>query len=236
MQCVILAGGLGTRMRPLTDTTPKTLLPVRGRPFAYYQLHWLASQGVTEVVYSIGHQGQTIRQYWEREASPIPSLRYVDEGEQLRGTGGALSLARDRGVLQDRFLVIYGDSFLPVRFAPIWQAFQASGLPALMTVLRNRGRWDRSNARYQDGRVLLYNKGGGPDMEYIDYGLSAFLREALDGCGRQPFDLADLFQDLSFNGKLAGFEVDRRFYEIGSPAGLRDFEEYLEREEIIVTS
>src|SRR5579864_8911507 len=166
MQCVILAGGLGTRMRPLTDTTPKTLLPVRGRPFAYYQLQWLASQGVTEVVYSIGHRGEMIRQYWEREAPPIPSLRFVDEGEQLRGTGGALSLAREQGVLEERFLVVYGDSFLPVRFAPIWQAFQASGLPALMTVLHNRGLWDRSNASYQDGRVSLYNKAGGPDMEY----------------------------------------------------------------------
>jgi NDP-sugar pyrophosphorylase family protein len=105
-----------------------------------------------------------------------------------------------------------------------------------MTVLRNRGLWDRSNASYQDGRVLLYNKAGGPDMEYIDYGLSAFKREALDGYGRQAFDLADCFQDLSVNGQLAGFEVDRRFYEIGSPTGLRDFEEYLEREEFIVTS
>jgi len=236
MQCVILAGGLGTRMRPLTYTTPKTLLPVRGRPFAYYQVHWLASQGVTELVYSIGHRGEMIRRYWEREASPIPALRYVDEGEQLLGTGGALNLAWEQGVLQDRFLVIYGDSFLPVRFAPIWQAFQASGLPALMTVLRNRGRWDKSNASYQDGRVLLYNKAGGAGLEYIDYGLSAFRREVLDGRGRQAFDLADLFQDLSVKGKLAGFEVDRRFYEIGSPLGLRDFEQYLEREEFIVTS
>jgi NDP-sugar pyrophosphorylase family protein len=223
-------------MRPLTENTPKTLLPVRGRPFAYYQLHWLASQGVTQVVYSIGHRGEMIRRYWEQEASPIPSLCYVDEGEHLLGTGGALSLAREQGVLENRFLVIYGDSFLPVQFAPVWRAFEASGLPALMTVLRNQGRWDRSNASYQDGRVLRYNKAAGPDMEYIDYGLSAFRREVLDGCGRQAFDLAELFQELSVEGKLAGFEVDRRFYEIGSPAGLCDFEEYLEREEFIVTS
>ena len=105
MQCVILAGGLGTRMRPLTDTCPKTLLPVRGRPFAWHQLDWLARHGVTEVVYSIGHQGDKIRRFWETEASPIPSLRFVDEGEQLRGTGGALRLALDQGVLDDAFFV-----------------------------------------------------------------------------------------------------------------------------------
>jgi len=223
-------------MRPLTDATPKTLLPVRGRPFAYYQMHWLACQGVTEVVYSIGHCGEMIRRYWQQERSPVASLRYVDEGDQLRGTGGALRLARDQGVLDDRFFVIYGDSFLPVAFGPIWLAFEESGMPALMTVLRNCGRWDRSNARYQNGRVLLYDKAANPDMEYIDYGLSAFRREALDDCNRVAFDLTTVFHDLSIRGKLAGFEVDRRFYEIGSPDGMRDFEEYLEREEFIVTS
>ena len=236
MQCVILAGGLGTRMRPLTETIPKTLLPVRGRPFAYYQTRWLASQGVTEAVYSIGHCGAAIRRYWERETCPIPSLRYVDEGTELRGTGGALSLAFRQGVLEDRFLVIYGDSFLPVRFAPIWRAFEASGLPALMTVLHNQGRWDKSNAIYRDNRVLRYDKAGGDDMEYIDYGLSAIRRDALEGYDGQAYDLAKLFQRLSLQGRLAGFAVNRRFYEIGSPEGLQDFEQYLEREEFVVTS
>jgi NDP-sugar pyrophosphorylase family protein len=231
MQCVILAGGLGTRMRPLTDACPKTLLPVRGRPFAYHQLHWLAAQGVTDVVYSIGHQGQMIRQYWEQEPSPVPSLRYVDEGAQLRGTGGALRLASEQGVLQDSFLVIYGDSFLPVEFGPIWTAFQASGLPALMTVLRNENRWDRSNVIYEAGRVLLYDKAGAPGMQYIDYGLSCLRRDLFEDVTEEVFDLAALFGALSRQGRLAGFEVDHRFYEIGSPDGLSDLEQYLEARE-----
>src|ERR1700687_4983747 len=154
MQCVILAGGLGTRMRPLTDTCPKTLLPVCGHPFAYHQLHCLAAQGVTEVIYAIGHQGELIREYWLREQPPVPSICFVDEGVHLRGTGGAIHLALEQGVLEESFLVIYGDSFLPVDFAPIWQAFQSSGQPALMTVLRNEGRWDRSNAIYENAREI----------------------------------------------------------------------------------
>jgi N-acetyl-alpha-D-muramate 1-phosphate uridylyltransferase len=228
MQCVILAGGLGTRMRPLTETCPKTLLPVHGRPFAFYQLYWLASQGVTDVVYSIGHHGDMIRRYWESRLSPVPSIRYVDEGTDLRGTGGALRLARESGVLQESFFVIYGDSFLPVRFAPIWDAFRTSGMPALMTVLRNEGRWDRSNAVYRDGRVLLYDKKGHLAMHYVDYGLSALRRDILDGIKAEVFDLATLFHELSLRDQLAGFEVDQRFYEIGSPEGLHDFEQYLE--------
>ncbi len=231
MQCVILAGGLGTRMRPLTDHCPKTLLPVRGRPFAYHQLHWLAAQGVTEVVYAIGHQGQMIRRYWDSEPQPVGWIRYVDEGETLRGTGGALRLALEQGVLQESFLVIYGDSFLPIVFAPVWNAFLESGKPALMTVLRNEGRWDRSNAVYEDGRVVLYDKQGGAAMQYIDYGLSAMRRAVLEGVTAEKFDLADLFRDLSLQGKLAGFRVAERFYEVGSPAGLLALEAYLEARE-----
>jgi NDP-sugar pyrophosphorylase family protein len=224
MQCVILAGGLGTRMRPLTETCPKTLLPAAGRPFAYYQLHWLAAQGITAVVYSIGHQGDQIRRYWAEQRPPIP-ICYVDEGEVLLGTAGALRLAHKQGVLDERFFVIYGDSFLPVEFAPVWDAFQASTLPALMTVLRNEGRWDRSNVIYEPGRVALYDKSAAHGMRHIDYGLSCFRRELFDDPTHS--DLAALFHDLSLQGRLAAFEVHERFYEIGSLAGLRDFEEYL---------
>jgi NDP-sugar pyrophosphorylase family protein len=231
MQCVILAGGLGTRMRPLTDHCPKTLLPVRGRPFAYHQLHWLAAQGVTEVVYSIGHQGHLIRRYWDSEPRPVPWIRYVDEGEKLLGTGGALRLACDEGVLEERFLVTYGDSFLPIVFAPVWNTFLESGKPALMTVLRNDGRWDRSNAIYQGGRVVLYDKQGVGAMKYIDYGLSAIERGLLELITAKKFDLSDLFHELSLEDRLAGFPVAERFYEIGSEAGLRDLEDYLEARE-----
>jgi N-acetyl-alpha-D-muramate 1-phosphate uridylyltransferase len=129
-------------------------------------------------------------------------------------------------VLDESFFVIYGDSFLPVEFTPIWRAFQASSQPALMTVLRNEGRWDRSNVIYQPGRVMLYDKAAAPGMQYIDYGLSCFRRDLFA-------DLAGVFHDLSLQGRLAGFQVHERFYEIGSPAGLRGFEQYLETREAV---
>jgi len=231
MQCVILAGGLGTRMRPLTETCPKTLLPVCGRPFAYHQLHWLAAQGITEVVYCIGHQGNLIRRYWEWEEPPVTSIRYVDEGVQLRGTGGALRLAKEQHALADSFFVTYGDSFLPVQFPPIWEAFHSSGLPALMTVLHNDGRWDRSNVIYDEGRVTLYDKQGTPEMRYIDYGLLALRRSLIDEITADILDLSTLFHNLSVRGELAGFEVDQRFYEIGSLEGLRDLAHYFDTRE-----
>jgi|SRR5690349_2372520 NDP-sugar pyrophosphorylase family protein len=218
-------------MRPLTDACPKTLLPVAGRPFAWHQMQWLAAQGIDDVVYCIAHQGEQIRQYWATELAPIRSLRYVDEETQLRGTGGALRLALDEGVLDESFFVLYGDSFLPVEFEPVWSAFESSGSPALMTVLKNQGRWDRSNVIFEGGRVKLYTKNAEPStqarMQYIDYGLSVLRRDVIAGITETIFDLSAVFHRLSVEGRLAGYEVTERFYEIGSPEGLRELERYL---------
>jgi len=218
-------------MRPLTDVCPKTLLPVAGHPFAWHQMHWLAAQGIDDVVYCIAHQGAQIRQYWATQPVPMRSLRYVDEGTELRGTGGALRLALDEQVLDESFFVLYGDSFLPVKFEPVWSAFEASGSPALMTVLKNEGRWDRSNVIYADGRVNLYAKNAEPAtqsrMQYIDYGLSVLRRSVIAGITETVYDLSAVFHHLSLEGQLAGYEVTERFYEIGSPEGLRDLEKYL---------
>src|SRR5262245_20561674 len=153
MQCVILAGGRATRMRPLTETIPKALLPVAGRPFLEHQLGWLAGHGVTEVVLCVGYRGDAIRAFLDADGGAGARhglrIRVVDEGERLRGTAGALRLALDEGALDESFLMTYGDSFLPIDFAAVFRAFEVSGKPALMTVFRNDGRWDSSNVIFE---------------------------------------------------------------------------------------
>jgi NDP-sugar pyrophosphorylase family protein len=231
MQCVILAGGLGTRMRPLTETTPKTLLPVGQTPFAHYQLTWLARHGVTDVVYSIAALGERVRDYVGDGRRWGVRVRYVEDGRELRGTGGALRGVFDAGLLADWFLVLYGDSFLPFDFRRLGDAFLAQDRPALMTVFRNQGRFDTGNVRFAAGVVQLYQKtrkGEIPPkgMDYIDYGVSALRAELIGrriAAGARA-DLADLYHALSLEGQLGGLEVRERFYELGSPAGLRDFE------------
>jgi N-acetyl-alpha-D-muramate 1-phosphate uridylyltransferase len=235
MQCVILAGGLATRMRPLTDQIPKALIPVDGRPFIDHQLGWLAGHGVTDVVLSVGYRGEAIRAHVGDGARYGLRARLVDEGEHLRGTAGALRLALDEGVLEESFLVTYGDSFLPIDFAAVFRAFAESGKPALMTVFRNAGRWDTSNVIFDGRIVVLYDKQRqarpAADFAFIDYGLSALSRrvvaDEIPAVGRA--DLATLFNALSLRGELAGFEVTQRFYEIGSPAGLEDLERWLQK-------
>jgi NDP-sugar pyrophosphorylase family protein len=237
MQCVILAGGLGTRMRPLTETVPKALLPVLGRPFIEHQLQLLARHGLREIVLSVAHLGEQIEAHVGDGARFGVSVRYVSEGATLRGTAGALRLALDQGVLADRFLLTYGDSYLPIDFGAVVSAFERSGKPALMTVLENEGRWDTSNVVFDAAAnaIVLYDKQRSlrpaADYRYIDYGLSALSRELVerDVPPGVRFDLADVFRPLSQRGELAGLLVTERFYEIGSPAGLTDLEAFLGR-------
>lgn len=217
-------------MRPQTDLLPKALIPVRGRPFAFYQLDWLAAEGVSDVVYCIGYRGDMLRHHVGDGGRWGLRVSYVDEGEQLRGTGGALRFAADEGALERSFLVLYADSYLQIRVQPVWAAFQATSLPALMTVYRNDGQWDKSNVVYQDGRVLLYDKEhAASDMSYIDYGLTLWSRSVIEE-RLEPgavCDLAVLLRDLSNDGQLAGFEAKGRFFEVGSLHGLRDLEAHL---------
>ena len=232
MQCVILAGGLATRMRPLTERIPKALIPIAGRPFIDHQLDWLAGHGVTDVVLSVGYKGDAIRAHVGDGRRHGLRARIVDEGEQLRGTAGALRLALDEGALEEAFLVMYGDSYLPIDFTPVFRAFQSSGKPALMTIFRNDGRWDTSNVIF-DGTMVLYDKQRrtrpAADFTFIDYGLSVLSRRLIadEIPAGATADLATLFHAVSVRGELAGFEVSQRFYEIGSPGGLEDLERWL---------
>jgi NDP-sugar pyrophosphorylase family protein len=234
MQCVILAGGMATRMRPLTDNIPKLLIPVHGRPFAYHQLNWLKKKGVTEVLLSIGYLGDQIREYVGEGERFGLKVEYVDEGTELRGTGGALRLAFDEDKLQENFMVTYGDSFLTVDYQDVFSKFLFSGKSALMTVFQNNGKWDTSNVWFENHAVTLYDKykkhpEHAGKLQYIDYGLSAMKREVVEEriSSNTKSDLADLFYQLSREGELEGCLVKERFYEIGSPEGLSDFTKYV---------
>lgn len=230
MQCVILAGGLAQRLRPLTERVPKALVPVAGRPFADHQLAWLASQGLTDVVFAIGHLGDAIRAFVGTGERWGIRVRYSDEGNALRGTAGALRLAYDQGLLQPAFAVLYGDSYLAAPVGAAWAQFTATKPAVLMTVYRNEDQWDASNVELAGGLVVRYEKGAAaPGMRHIDYGLSIVDRDAVMPLIEPATvaDLADLYRWLSAKGQVRGFEVSERFYEIGSPAGLAELETLL---------
>jgi NDP-sugar pyrophosphorylase family protein len=223
----ILAGGLATRLRPITETIPKSLVEAAGEPFVAHQLRLLAKEGVKHVVFCVGYLGEMIEEFVGDGARFGFKVEYVFDGEKLLGTGGALKKALPK--LGEAFMILYGDSYLDIAYTPVAEAFTASGKQGLMTVFRNQGRFDTSNVVYEDGRVICYSKKKRlPEMDYIDYGLSVLHAESLAVWpDDEPFDLALVLERLSEENQLAGFEVTQRFYEIGSPEGLAAADEYL---------
>lgn len=219
----LLAGGLATRLHPLTATTPKSLIPVAGEPFLAHQLRRFHAQGLREIVICSGHLGDQIEAFAGDGSHFDLSIAYSRDGDSPLGTGGALRAALP--LLGPHFLVMYGDSWLTEPVEPVWRAFLCSGKPALMTVFPNHNRWETSNVVYRDGAVQLYNKHHpSPAMQHIDYGLEALDAEVLGRFTLPAFDLSVVWSDLAAWGWLAGYETLTRFYEIGSPSGLRETE------------
>jgi dTDP-glucose pyrophosphorylase len=222
----ILAGGLATRLQPITQTIPKALVDVAGQPFICRQLEYLHSQGLRKVVLCIGYLGEMIQSVVGDGSQFGIEISYSPDGPELLGTGGALTQAVP--LLGEHFFVLYGDSFLPINFAEVEDSFFASNRPALMTVLENNDRWDKSNVVFQDGELLEYNKiTARPEMHFIDYGLGVLSRSTLENFpAAKAFDLAEVYQALSAQGQLAGYQVTQRFYEIGSHQGLKETIDY----------
>ncbi len=221
----ILAGGAGTRLGALVDETPKPLLEVAGEPFLLHQLRLLAAHGAEEIVLCVSYLGELIERTIGQERFGL-RIAYSYDGAGPAGTLGAIRRARD--LLGERFLVLYGDTYLRIDYGAAADAWLASGLPAMMSVLHNDGRWDTSNAIYEAGRVVAYRKSApSPQMRWIDYGLCGLCAETLGVAPADATDLAVLFERLAAMGLLFGFPASERFFEIGTPGALAETDAFL---------
>jgi NDP-sugar pyrophosphorylase family protein len=218
----VLAGGLAKRMRPLTEGLPKALLEVAGEPFVAHQLRLFAREGIRDVKLLVGYRREQIKLFVGDGSRFGVQVDYIVDGPTLLGTGGAVRHAVER--LGPEFLVTYCDSWLDAPYAPVVEAFRASGRPALMCVYRNENRWDASNVQFEDGVIRYYSKKIRlPEMHHIDWGLGMLKASAVAArVPDKPWDLAELYEELSNSDRLAGYEMTRRFYEIGSFEGLTE--------------
>jgi NDP-sugar pyrophosphorylase family protein len=223
----ILAGGLATRLRPATETLPKSLLQLNGEPFAVHQLRLLRASGIQRVVLCVGHLGKLIQGAIGDGSALGLQVDYSFDGPVLLGTAGAIRNALPK--LGEVFFVMYGDSYLPCDYSAVEHNFKSAGVLGLMTVFRNEGKWDTSNVEFEKGKVLAYSKTHRtPRMHFIDYGLGAFRAEVFQNVpAGHPQDLAGVYSDLLQRNQLAAFEVHQRFYEIGSRDGLLETAEFL---------
>jgi NDP-sugar pyrophosphorylase family protein len=229
LPAAILAGGLATRLRPVTEKLPKSLVDVLGEPFIAHQLRLLRAAGIGRVVISLGYLGEMVRDFVGDGSRFGLTAQYVFDGDRLLGTGGALKNALP--LLGEAFFVVYGDSYLPCDYRQAQERFLQSGRQALMTVFCNEGKWDTSNVEFAQGTLVAYDKKHRtPRMRHIDYGLGVFRASAFDLVpAGEPYDLADLYQALLAQGQVEGLEVFERFYEVGSFAGIKELCGYLRR-------
>lgn len=227
MPVAILAGGLGTRLSPITEKIPKALIVIANKPFIFHQLQYLRKEGIRKVVLCLGYLCEMIQEEVGDGSKFDLEITYSYDGDFLLGTGGSIKKALP--LLDENFYVLYGDSFLPIHFRPIEESFLKNKNLALMTVILNENKWDKSNVVCKDGLILEYNKKEmKPGMKFIDYGLGILSKSLFDMYKENEiFDLADIYHQLSLKGQLASFEVYERFYEIGSHQGIKEAESYL---------
>jgi NDP-sugar pyrophosphorylase family protein len=230
----ILAGGLATRLRPATDTVPKALLSVAGQPFLIHQLRLLHSKGFRKIVLCVGYLGEMIEAKIGDGKRLGLQIDYSFDEPTLLGTGGALKRAIPR--LGEQFLVVYGDSYMPIDYGAVMEAFVRSEKPALMTVFENEGRWDTSNVWFEAGEIYRYDKKEPTsEMRHIDYGICVLNAEVFAGFpDNAAFDLADLYSHLVSQKQMAAYEVKQRFYEIGSAGGLAELDSLLRNKTVSV--
>lgn len=226
---VILAGGMATRLLPITQDLPKALIDVCGEPFISRQLNYIKEQGIDEVILCLGHLCDQVICYLESQNKFGLNIQYVEDGGVPLGTGGAVR--KSLPLLQDNFFVMYGDSYLPTNFLDVQSAFVKSKKSGLLTIFKNEGRYDSSNVSFEKGTLTEYNKAcPTSSMSHIDYGLSILSKDSFDDfLDVETFDLAEIYRQLSLSGELLGFEIFERFYEIGSFEGLSQTREYFER-------
>jgi len=218
----LLAGGLATRLRPITAKIPKLLVEVVGEPFFTHQLRLLKAAGLTEIILCVGYLGEQIVELYKDGSNYGVNIKYSFDGPKLLGTGGALIQALP--LLGDSFYVLYGDSYLPIDYRKIGDHFINSGKQGLMTVFENKGLYDASNVWFENGEIKVYDKKAKlPEMKHIDYGLGLFKASAFEGYSKtEVVDLAEVQKKLVSQHELCGYEMKERFYEIGSPEGLAE--------------
>jgi N-acetyl-alpha-D-muramate 1-phosphate uridylyltransferase len=229
---VIIAGGLATRLHPLTETIPKSLLNINSEPFIAHQLRLLHKKGIQNIVLCLGYLGKMVMDYVNNNNQFGLNISYVFDGPTLLGTAGAIKRALP--ILDEAFFVLNGDSYLLCDYSAVQTTFIKSQKQALMTVFHNQGRWDNSNILFSDGRILMYDKHHPTShMLHIDYGLSVFKKSAFSMVPENIFfDLSTVYQALLKQNQLAAYEVSERFYEIGSYTGISELTHYFSQDSL----
>mgnify|MGYP001309833423 FL=1 len=221
-EAIILAGGKGTRVKKYTKNKPKCLIKVNGKPFLYYQLDFLKKNNINNVIVSAGYLNKKIKLYVNNFIDFI-NVKIVSDGKPL-GTGGATF--KSLKYLKNNFFIIYGDSYFNFKIHKLVKRNLAT-----MAIFKNNNKYDKSNIEIKNqGKILYYKNNINKKLKFIDYGVSFVNKQIFKGIKKnKKFDLSEFFQEISKKNMLSGYEVKKRFYEIGSYSGIKDFKNYLKK-------
>jgi len=232
MQAVILVGGLGTRLGPLTAQMPKCMVLVNGKPFLFYLLELLKSNNISDIILCTGYLGEQVSDYFGDGKEFGVSIRYSRETEKLLGTAGAIKKAEM--MLADHFFTINGDTYLPIDYVNLENYYHSYGDRDVMVVYRNeKDTGVRSNVKLADGLAICqYAKGvDDPDLEYVDAGVLVLNRGILATIDQEvPCSLEEaVYQPLINSREMIACVTRTRFYDIGTPEQLNTFADFLKR-------
>ena len=224
---VILAGGLATRIRPITEQIPKALVEVGGEPFIAHQLRLISARGIKNVIISAWYLGEMIQEYLGNGSEFGLQVQYVFDGEKALGTAGAIR--KTLNLLESPFFVLNGDTYFPCDYAAIQAFYDAHSQAGLMTVNYNQMDWHESNVELRDGIIIRHQKQNqDPLMKHVDAGLALFDPQVFMHIPKgQNADMMDVFQKLLAEDNLIGYEEKQRFYEMGSFSGLKELDALL---------
>ena len=222
-EAIILAGGKGTRVKKYTKKIPKCLIKINGKPFLYYQLRYLKKNNIKNIIISTCYMSNKIQTYVKKNINFV-NIRIIDDGKPL-GTGGAV--LKSLKYLKKNFFIIYGDSYLNFKIKKI---IKNNNL-ARMAIFKNNNNFDKSNIELKElDKVRYYKKQQKRKLKYIDYGVSYVNKKIFKVTKKKKFELSDLFDEISKKNQLSSYRVKKRFYEIGSYSGIKDFKEYIKNE------
>jgi NDP-sugar pyrophosphorylase family protein len=233
MQAVIMAGGLATRLRPLTDDAPKSMISIEGKPFLQYQIELLNLYGVKDIVLCLGYKGKKIEDYFSNGRKFRAKIIYSYEEEKLLGTGGALKLAEP--YIDEKFFLIWGDSYVRLDYKEMYDFHlkNSCDFDVTMAIFYNYRNYDKGNIVYKNEKIKKYEKDSKHEMKYIDAGVMVINKKILEEIpSGKVFQIENLFSELAKKGKMKPFLIKKRYYEIGSLNGLNQFAKFVKRKQI----
>jgi histidinol-phosphate phosphatase family protein len=236
-QAVILAGGRGTRLQPLTFHRPKPMIRFHGRPFLEYLIEQLRSEGFESIVLLLGYLPEVIRRHFGDGSAYGVKIRYtVTDPDALTAT--RMKSALDAGLLEERFLLLYCDNYWPLRMEQMWDAYGAAGLPpAMVTVYRNHDGYSRSNVRVdEDSWVTVFDRSRtAPGLQGVEIGYAIIDRQVLDLLPEQDvlFEEA-VYPRLAERRQLLANVTQHRYYSVGAIERLGRTGEFLARRPTII--